>query len=200
MLRTSEVLQNVASESIQEYSVTSSYLHQFFVSQSPSYNINVSTTEATVADFYVNNLVPISTLRCGCLLKNWADIPGRDLSPQRKKDIESTPEVHNDIKSDDLKTNEQEPSAVESNVANSQEVCEIAQNIKEVSSHETCQLADEKSEDSHMDITGLPSTAVSVDIDPRNERELSPDMFADYESSANNSLNDDGKNLTRHVH
>lgn len=70
-------------EAIREYNVTSSYLQQFFIPNSPAYNIGIAVTEAKVEEFYVNDLVPISTLRCGCLLKSWADIPGRDISPQR---------------------------------------------------------------------------------------------------------------------
>lgn len=83
ILLISENLQNIDAQAVQEYDVTSSYLQQLLAPRSPSYNISLAAMETTTKSFYVNDLVPISTLRCGCLLRNWADIPGRDVSPER---------------------------------------------------------------------------------------------------------------------
>lgn len=220
ILQISEDLQNVNSEAIQEYGVTSSYLQQFYIHKSPSYNISLAEMETTVDKFYVNDLVPVSTLRCGCLLKNWADIPGRDVSPQRSISVtynaEASSEIQNKISSSDTAEGQYEEimastkcdvdNVLELNstidvVNDANDNLELS-NVDHITESSGCQgnsssiqalhsptknEADQKSDDL-MDISLDADTITNVDA--RNARQLSPDMFADYESSANNSLND----------
>ncbi|KAJ6642934.1 Structure-specific endonuclease subunit SLX4 [Pseudolycoriella hygida] len=162
---TSETLKEycVTSETLEEYCVTSGYLLQFFCSNSPSYNSSLTVREATVEDFYVNNLVPVSTLLCGSMLKNWTDIPGREYSP-----------VRNATEIDDTKNSSGPYGTCDTNI-----LISFLTNDTDRKSNE-CKFSDSMN----------PLLCEEANAETENTRGASPDMFADYEASANNSLLD----------
>lgn len=211
ILQASEDGESVTSETIQEYGVTSSYLQEYFIPESPCYNISLAAMQTAVEQFYVNDLVPISTLQCGCLLKNWSEIPGRDVSPQRSisvsnnaDDTEESSEIHN---FSDTAEGKQE-QIVASPKYDVDEILEPNSTIETSSDKAECSSVDHMTKSSNCQGNGnvfqaLRSPAsndAGQKSDERhladlthsalNARLLSPDMFADYESSANNSLND----------
>lgn len=154
------------------YCVTSSYLQQFFIPESPLHHMNAAFIETKIEKFYTNDLVPLSTVRCGSMLKNWADIPGRDISPQRDSQRNIlTSRILSDI--ENSIENQAEKSASQPLQTN----------------QEAATSAYGKSGQCHIvDVTdGCIDQAISGKED-RTVRQNSPDMFADYESSANNSF------------
>ncbi|XP_037045934.1 structure-specific endonuclease subunit SLX4 [Bradysia coprophila] len=197
ILQVSAAFETVDSQAIREYSITSSYLQQFFTPNSPSYNRSIAVTETNVEEFYVNNLVPTSTLRCGCLLKNWADIPGRDVSPQRALTESSNlneggiaPETTVEERRDE------EVNLPNCNVDNivgpsvykeGNDLCDVFEYAMDVDHHQE----DSNSHSSHLHTNQGSHEDIVTKIDLPDDRVPSPDMFADYESSANNSLDDD---------
>lgn len=182
VLKLCEAFDGVNTEATREYNITSSYLQQFFIPNSPAYNISIAATQTNIAEFYVNDLVPISTLRCGCLLKNWADIPGRDVSPQRSisgssnvSDVTITQETLTEEKGDE---NVVSPNCKTDNIVKSKDDnCDIPEFFMDV---------DYQPDTLHADERSYEGTAIHLP----HEREPSPDMFADCDSSANSSLND----------
>lgn len=203
ILQTSETFETVASEAIQEYTVTSSYLQQFFIPKSPSYNVSLAVPETALEFFYVNaNLVPISTLPCGWLLKNWADIPGRDLSPERNVSVPNT--------ADDTKASSEIQDANIS-FGTAERKQDSDSTIQEANETPKSSTVDDKTEPSQYQENSNSSRgphshttdpdrhfadrtehllASDKSIKLTNAREPSPDMFADYESSADNSFSD----------
>lgn len=203
----SEASENIEAQTTQEYTVTSSYLQRFFIPRSPSYNISLAAMETEVEKYYAADLVPISTLRCGCMLKNWADIPGRDASPQRNIpvacNVDETKQlsgIHNESSSSDAAEHVAERNHEEINdlpkcdgdyisgrISTIKEVNDLSDNP--IVSNAKCGVENSNSFraiDSHANECHFGDfTNPSLD-----NRQLSPDMFADYESSANNSLND----------
>lgn len=226
ILQLCETGEIVDGETIQQYTVTSSYLQQFFVPNSPSYNISSTAMETGVESFYVNDLVPVSTLRCGCLLKNWADIPGRDASPERNNSASSnynaneSSATHNESRSIGSAEKEQEDEIIDTSKLESvdnnlqpnsiTEKVEILNenpgpsNVDHTTESSEClalhsrDSSDRKTDDCHLVDLSDPALDVDFNVELTNGREVSPDMFADYESSANNSRND-GKIRTEQI-
>lgn len=210
----SEALNNVYAETIQDYTVTSSYLQRFFVPRSPTYTISLAEMETGVEKYYAGDLFPISTLPCGVMLKNWEDIPGRDASPQRNIsvacNVNNTKEssgIHNEIDTSEVaeRTHEELIDLPQCDVDNildrSSTVNDLGDNSKilnakclensnssKVIHSHTTSGADECHFGDLTNPTLDAETATNIEL--ANNRQLSPDMFADYESSANNSLND----------
>lgn len=68
------------------YQMASEYLARFYIPQRDLVELNGSADRQPLAAFYTNNLCEVSAVPAGALLRNWADIPGRDRSPPRATD------------------------------------------------------------------------------------------------------------------
>lgn len=66
------------------YQMASEYLARFYIPQRDLVELNGTADRQPLAAFYTNNLCEVSAVRAGALLRNWAEIPGRDRSPQRE--------------------------------------------------------------------------------------------------------------------
>lgn len=70
--------------SYSSFQMTSEYLSKFYVQNKMLFRLHGSVNEANFAEFYTNNLLEVSTAKCGCLLKDLRTIPGRDATPERE--------------------------------------------------------------------------------------------------------------------
>lgn len=232
ILQISECFENLDGETMQDYHVTSSYLLPFFVPKSPTYNVSSTITETNIEAFYVNSLVPISTLPCGSMLKYWGDIPGRDISPQRdplpeynfddteistqtliEQVIERSSFISVEAKQRDVIDNGSLISCHTVNVLESNSdtktVDDLSDNVDETTESSKFREDDEfvesvniiNSEHTNAAIASnechIPSfiattsdAEVIAKIEESRARQQSPDMFAEFESSANNSFSD----------
>lgn len=67
--------------------VTSQYLATFHIAERLFFDIHAEANQRDVRDFYTNNLCEISDVAAGSLLRDWSLIPGRDLSPNRRRAV-----------------------------------------------------------------------------------------------------------------
>lgn len=229
ILQISDHVENLDVETMAVYQVTSSYLQQFLIPESRAYKISTAVMETNIIDFYTTHLVPVSTLQCGSLLKNWDDIPGRDISPERYTvplwdDTLLTLETQNEGSSFDAtetKREETENSTksllvvndLKSNYNSKTESDNLKLPNTDVTAHAKFQedTPSKKSDESDVvdkmdaqieekrvfeqspdesDVADFMDVDIVAQIGVRSAREQSPDMFAEYDSSANNSFND----------
>lgn len=65
--------------------VTSRHLARYYFPHQHIYRKDSAQNELSIDDFYVSELCEKSVNKCGCLLKKWSNIPGRDASPEPPK-------------------------------------------------------------------------------------------------------------------
>lgn len=70
------------------YQMNSAYLARFYIPQRDLVELHGNADRRPLAAFYTNNMCDVSQVRAGVLLRNWAEIPGRDLSPERSESSE----------------------------------------------------------------------------------------------------------------
>lgn len=63
--------------------VTSPFLSSFHIAERLFFDAHGEADQRSLRDFYTNNLCEISAIPAGVLLKDWSQIPGRDVSPKR---------------------------------------------------------------------------------------------------------------------
>lgn len=73
------------------YRINSTQIKQYFVLESKLISLNSKTLDDLQEDLYTVKALnfPFTPSCCGCLLRRWEDIPGRDKSPQHTGDSEA---------------------------------------------------------------------------------------------------------------
>lgn len=96
-----------STNSCASFEITSKYLSKFYMHDNMLFRLHGAVNEAGVEEFYTNNLLEVSTVKCGCLLKDWRAIPGRDATPEREH-LELSNPTHSKVSHSNEKCDENE--------------------------------------------------------------------------------------------
>lgn len=89
------------------FQISSEFLGQLYMHDKMLFRLHGAVDKASVEEFYTNNLLQVSTAKCGCLLKDWRTIPGRDGTPEREN-IEGNALTHSKVSHSNGKCDENE--------------------------------------------------------------------------------------------